>query len=125
METAFMVLSKLDWSIIIIYLIISITIGLWFTKRGNKGLLEYFVERQEDEETQQLAACQIYQLIRNHSRSMVLSAVRELNGMNCAKIKALTIVPHSSFFCRFPDGSGVYSYRNASAGESVAAWLAG
>lgn len=49
-----------------------------------------FVERQEDEEMQQSAAYQIYQLIRTHSRSMVLSAVRELNGMNCAKIKALT-----------------------------------
>lgn len=53
-----------------------------------------FVERQEDEETQQSAAYQIYQLIRNHSRSMVLSAVRELNGMNCAKIKALTSLLH-------------------------------
>ena len=53
-------------------------------------VFKVFIERQEDEEMQQSAAYQIYQLIRTHSRSMVLSAVRELNGMNCAKIKALT-----------------------------------
>jgi transposase len=48
-----------------------------------------FIENQEDEEGRLSAAYQIFQLIRMHSRSMVLSAVRELNGMGCAKIKAL------------------------------------
>ncbi|MEI8176469.1 MAG: sodium:proline symporter, partial [Candidatus Omnitrophota bacterium] len=43
MDNVLMTLSKLDWSIIIIYLVISISIGLYFTKRGSKGLLEYFV----------------------------------------------------------------------------------
>jgi len=43
MDNTLMVLSKLDWSIIITYLIISISVGLYFTKRGSKGILEYFV----------------------------------------------------------------------------------
>ncbi|MDD5449428.1 MAG: Na+:solute symporter [Candidatus Omnitrophica bacterium] len=42
-----MVLSKLDWSIIIIYMLISIAIGMYFTKRGSKGILEYFVAGRE------------------------------------------------------------------------------
>jgi len=42
-----MVLSKVDWSIIIIYMMISIAVGLYFTKRGSKGLLEYFVAGRE------------------------------------------------------------------------------
>ena len=55
---------------------------------GMDPLFKTFVDNQE-EETQQTVAYQIYQLIRTHSRTVVLSAVRELNGMGCAKVKAL------------------------------------
>jgi len=47
MGSTLMVLSKVDWSIIIIYMMISIAVGLYFTKRGSKGLLEYFVAGRE------------------------------------------------------------------------------
>ncbi|MBF0620136.1 MAG: IS21 family transposase [Candidatus Omnitrophica bacterium] len=56
---------------------------------GMDPALRSFLEQQEDEDAQQHAAYQIFQLIKTHSRATVLSAVRELNGMNCAKIKAL------------------------------------
>ena len=56
---------------------------------GMDPAFQLFLEQQEDLEAQQLTAYQIYQLIKTHSRSTVLSAVRELNGMHCAKIKAL------------------------------------
>lgn len=42
-----MTLSTLDWSIIIIYMLISIAIGLYFVKVGSKGILEYFVAGRE------------------------------------------------------------------------------
>jgi len=38
-----MTLSALDWSIIVLYILISIAVGLYFTKAGSKGILEYFV----------------------------------------------------------------------------------
>ena len=57
---------------------------------GMDAALKEFIERQDGEQEQQSAAYQVFQLIRTHSRAMVLSAVRELNGMGCAKVKALT-----------------------------------
>lgn len=48
-----------------------------------------FIERQETDAEQAAVAQAIYQLLRKNSRAMVLSAVRELNGMGCAKLKAL------------------------------------
>jgi hypothetical protein len=48
-----------------------------------------FIERQETDADQAAVAQAIYQLMRRNSRAMVLSAVRELNGMGCAKLKAL------------------------------------
>lgn len=56
---------------------------------GMDEAFKAFIEKQEIQEEQLLAAYQIFQLIRTHSRSMVLSAVRELNSMGCTKIKAL------------------------------------
>ncbi len=38
-----MVLSTLDWGIIVLYMLISIAIGLYFSKAGSRGILEYFV----------------------------------------------------------------------------------
>jgi hypothetical protein len=55
---------------------------------GMDTVFKTFVEDQE-EETQQTVAHQIYELIRTHSKTVVLSAVRELNGMGCVKVKAL------------------------------------
>ncbi|MCX5715955.1 MAG: Na+:solute symporter [Candidatus Omnitrophica bacterium] len=43
MDNALMVLSKLDWSIIVLYMLASIAIGLYFTRIGSKGIIEYFV----------------------------------------------------------------------------------
>jgi hypothetical protein len=49
-----------------------------------------FLERQEDDLKRQQAAYCLFRLLKSHSRQMLLSAVRELNAMNCSKIKALT-----------------------------------
>jgi transposase len=51
--------------------------------------LAEFIGQQDDETAALSAAYQIYQLTKMVSRAMVLSAVRELNGMKCFKIKAL------------------------------------
>lgn len=51
--------------------------------------LAEFIESQDDEAGRLDASYQIFQLMRTHSRAMILSAVRELNGMRCFKIKAL------------------------------------
>jgi len=51
--------------------------------------LANFIGQQDDETTALSAAYQMYQLIKMTSPAMVLSAVRELNGMRCFKIKAL------------------------------------
>lgn len=47
-----------------------------------------FIGGQEDDEREQVAY-QLFTLLRTHSKVMVISAVRELNGMGCYKIKAL------------------------------------
>jgi len=51
--------------------------------------LDEFIGQQDDEAASLNAAYQIFQLMKVNSRAMVLSAVRELNGMKCFKIKAL------------------------------------
>lgn len=43
MDNALMVLSRLDWGIVIAYMVISVCIGMYFTKRGSKSILDYFV----------------------------------------------------------------------------------
>lgn len=50
---------------------------------------QQFISGQEDESEREPVAYQIYTLIRSHSRGMVASAIRELVGMRCYKIKAL------------------------------------
>jgi transposase len=57
--------------------------------RGMDKGLQTFLERQEDEPAQRSAAYCLFQLLKSHSKQMLLSAVRELNDMNCSKIKAL------------------------------------
>jgi len=51
--------------------------------------LAEFIAAQDDEPGRLDTAYQIFQLIRTHSRGMVASGVRELNGMKCYKVKAL------------------------------------
>jgi hypothetical protein len=48
-----------------------------------------FIEHQEDESVSIEVAYQLFTLLKTHSRAILLSAVRELNGMRCFKIKAL------------------------------------
>ncbi|MBI5242386.1 MAG: Na+:solute symporter [Elusimicrobia bacterium] len=42
-----MALSPLDWGVILLYLALSVAIGLYFSKRGSGGLAEYFVAGRE------------------------------------------------------------------------------
>lgn len=48
-----------------------------------------FLERQDDDAARVNAAYQLFTLLKTHSRSTLLSAVRELNTLSCFKIKAL------------------------------------
>lgn len=48
-----------------------------------------FLERQDNDIDRTNAAYQLFMLLKTHSRSMLLSAVRELNALSCFKIKAL------------------------------------
>jgi len=43
MDSALMTLSRIDWGIIVVYMAISIAVGLYFTKRGSKSIVDYFV----------------------------------------------------------------------------------
>lgn len=38
-----MTLSRLDWGIIVVYMFISVAVGLYFTKHGSKSIIDYFV----------------------------------------------------------------------------------
>ncbi len=49
-----------------------------------------FIERQDNDTDRVSAAYELFTLLKTHSRSMLLSAVRELNTLSCFKIKALT-----------------------------------
>ena len=49
----------------------------------------YFIDNQENEDDEIEAAYQLFSLMKNHSRAMLISAVRELNTLKCFKIKAL------------------------------------
>jgi transposase len=52
--------------------------------------LNAFIENQDSEITRVSAAYLIFSLLRTHSRAMIISAVRELVGLSCFKVKALT-----------------------------------
>ena len=43
MEPAARVLAGLDWGVIAIYGVISIILGLWYTKKASKSVNEYFI----------------------------------------------------------------------------------
>ena len=48
-----------------------------------------FIDGQNDDVEKTDAAYQIFTLLRTHSKGMVVSAVRELNALDCFKVKAL------------------------------------
>ena len=49
----------------------------------------YFFDHQDNDGERIQAAYQLFTLLKTHSRSMLISAVRELNELSCFKIKAL------------------------------------
>jgi len=48
-----------------------------------------FIANQEDEDKQKEAAFQIFILLKTHSKAILISAIRELNGMRSFRIKSL------------------------------------
>ncbi len=54
----------------------------------------YFINNQDNDSERIDAAYQLFTLIRTHSKAMIISAVRELNGLSCFKIKALRSLLH-------------------------------
>ena len=53
-----------------------------------------FILRQDDDNQRVQAAYQLFQLLKTHSKIILISAVRELNLMKCFKIKALRSLLH-------------------------------
>jgi len=53
-----------------------------------------FILHQNNDNQQEQAAYQLFQLLKTHSRKMLISAIRELNSMKCFKIKALRSLLH-------------------------------
>ncbi len=53
-----------------------------------------FILHQDNDNQQEQAAYQLFQLLKTHSRKMLISAIRELNSMKCFKIKALRSLLH-------------------------------
>jgi transposase len=53
-----------------------------------------FILFQDDDNQRVQAAYQLFQLLKTHSRAMLISAVRELKAMRCFKIKALRSLLH-------------------------------
>ena len=54
----------------------------------------HFLIHQDDDLRRIAVAYELFQLLKTHSRSMVISAVRELNTLSCFKIKALRSLLH-------------------------------
>lgn len=52
-------------------------------------VLNDFIEAQDDDVKREDTAYQLFTLLRTHSKAMLISALRELNGMKCFKVKAL------------------------------------
>lgn len=56
---------------------------------GMDPVFNHFIEAQDDDIKRMDTAYQIFTLLKTHSKAMLTSAVRELNGMKCFKVKAL------------------------------------
>lgn len=55
---------------------------------------QHFFDHQDNDSERVQAAYQLFMLLKTHSRSMLISAVRELNALSCFKIKALMSLLH-------------------------------
>jgi hypothetical protein len=56
---------------------------------GMDEVFNYFLIHQEDDSARTSVAYQLFTLLKSHSKAMLISAVKELNGMKCFKIKAV------------------------------------
>lgn len=54
----------------------------------------YFINNQDNDRERIDAAYQLFTLLKTHSKTMIISAVRELNALSCFKIKALRSLLH-------------------------------
>lgn len=61
---------------------------------GMDSVFNHFIENQDDDIKRMEAAHQLFGLLKTHSKVMLISAVRELNGMKCFKVKALMSLLH-------------------------------
>ena len=61
---------------------------------GMEPVFRDFILHQDNDNQRVQAAYQLFQLLRTHSRAMLVSAVRELSSMKCFKIKALRSLLH-------------------------------
>jgi len=52
-------------------------------------VFNHFLVHQEDDDTRIQVAYQLFTLLRSHSKVMLVSAIKELTGMKCFKVKAL------------------------------------
>jgi transposase len=52
-------------------------------------VFQHFLGNQDNDIHQADAAYQLFALLKNHSRNMLISAVKELNALSCFKVKAL------------------------------------
>ena len=55
---------------------------------------KHFFDHQDNDDERVQAAYQLFTLLKTHSRSMLISAIRELNTLACFKIKALMSLLH-------------------------------
>lgn len=55
---------------------------------------QHFFDHQDNDSERLQAAYQLFTLLKTHSRSILISAIRELNALSCFKIKALMSLLH-------------------------------
>jgi hypothetical protein len=53
-----------------------------------------FLDKQDNDDERLSASYQLFILLKTHSKGMLVSAVQELNGLSCFKIKALLSLLH-------------------------------
>ena len=61
---------------------------------GMDPAFKHFFDHQDNDSERIQAAYQLFTLLKTHSRSMLVSAIRELNTLSCFKVKALMSLLH-------------------------------
>jgi len=61
---------------------------------GMEPVFHLFLSHQEDDTARMQAAYELFTMLRSHSRTMIISAVRELTTLGCFNIKALRSLLH-------------------------------